>query len=259
MVDEITALNVAHVLNAIEHAQTLISYQKAAEVVEYCNFAATVQHACNMLADVSDRLPDPGSYRAAKECPDWGKFETAIQDEMQSMEAKGVGEPVDEGSLPPGINIMKMKGVFSRKYDEHGRLDRHKFRLLGCGYSQVEGLEYFQTHAGTVSMVVVRIFMATIAALNLHTRLFDIGTAFLEGELEEEIYVRLLSYLGGDIWRLYKALYGLKQAGHIFVKLSNELLRELGFKQSKTEPQLFTLITKIDDVDELKNADIPAR
>ena len=60
-----------------------------------------------------------------------------------------------------------------------------KFRLVGCGYSQVEGLDYFETHAGTVSMVVVRIMMAAIAAMNLHTRLFDIGTAFLEGELQE--------------------------------------------------------------------------
>ena len=125
---------------------------------------------------------------------------------------------------------MKMKGAFTRKHDEQGTLERHKFRLVGCGYSQVEGLDYFETHAGTVSMVVVRIMMAAIAAMNLHTRLFDIGTAFLEGELEEEIYVRLPSYLGGGIWRLFKALYGLKQAGHIFVKLLNEFLRALGFK-----------------------------
>ena len=66
---------------------------------------------------------------------------------MKSMEANGVGEPIAEGSLPPGVNIMKMKGVFTRKYDEQGTLERHKFRLVGCGYSQVEGLDYFETHA----------------------------------------------------------------------------------------------------------------
>ena len=249
---------ITHVNNAIAYVQNHLALERAKEVVEYCNLAATVQYAFNVLGEVQGRLRDPASYKEALACPDWDKFEDAIQDEMKSMEANGVGEPIAEGSLPPGVNIMKMKGVFTRKYDEQGTLERHKFRLVGCGYSQVEGLDYFETHAGTVSMVVVRIMMAAIAAMNLHTRLFDIGTAFLEGELEEEIYVRLPSYLGGGIWRLFKALYGLKQAGHIFVKLLNGFLRALGFKQSKTEPQLFTLITKLEG-DELKKADLPSR
>ena len=105
------------------------------------------------------------------------------------------------------------------------------------------------------------ILFALIAALHLHTRLFDIGTAFLEGELNEEVYIRLPPYLGGDIWRLHKALYGLKQAGHVFVKLMNTFLRSLGFQQSKTEPQLFVLITRPDDRDRMegKKSDIPPR
>ena len=78
---------------------------------------------------------------------------------------------------------------------------------------------------------------------------FDIGTAFLECELDEDIYMRLPDYLGGKIWKLNRAIYGLKQSGHLFVKLLNHFLRELGFKQSQTEPQLFTLITKFDQVD----------
>ena len=61
--------------------------------------------------------------------------------------------------------------------------------------------------------------------------------------------MRLPDYLGGKIWKLNRAIYGLKQSGHLFVKLLNHFLRELGFKQSQTEPQLFTLITKFDEVD----------
>ena len=146
-------------------------------------------------------------------------------------------------AVPKGKNIVRSKGVFKKKFLETGELDKYKYRLVGCGYSQVEGIDFFETSASVVSIVVVRIFCCIIAALELKTRLYDIGNAFLEGDLQEEIYMKLPDYvLDGAYVRLRKALYGLKQAGRIFVELLAKFLIELGFVRSKTEPCLFTLI-----------------
>ena len=83
----------------------------------------------------------------------------------------------------------------------------------------------------------VRIFMHLIAVLSLQSRLYDIGNAFLEGPLNEELYMKLPDYvLDGAYVRLRKAIYGLKQAGKIFVDLLAKFLLELGFERSKTEP-----------------------
>ena len=248
-------------INAVfEFIQNRTALEKAHEFVDsLVHDVNCIAASYNDITNCKGRLPDPNSYAEARKTPDWPRFEEAINDEMASLMENKTGTVVKEKDVPPGKNIMKSKGVFTRKYNEHGDIARWKYRLVGCGYSQIEGLDYFDTHAGTVSIVVIRILFALIAALHLHTRLFDIGTAFLEGELNEEVYIRLPPYLGGDIWRLHKALYGLKQAGHVFVKLMNTFLRSLGFQQSKTEPQLFVLITRPDDRGRMegKKSDIP--
>ena len=85
--------------------------------------------------------------------------------------------------------------------------------------------------------------MHLIAVLSLQSRLCDIGNAFLEGSLDEELYMKLPDYvLDGAYVRLRKAIYGLKQAGKIFVDMLAKFLLELGFERSKTEPCSFTLI-----------------
>ena len=242
---------VNHVNAAIQKVQNDIALQDAAFAADY------VAILCYLQASVADadklvRLPDPLTHGKAKRCEDWDGWDNpvdgAIKKEMDSMRMQNVGTEVKRSDVPKGTNIVRSKGVFTRKYDEDGNF-YHKFRLVACGYSQKFGLDYFETHAGVISITVIRMILSAVAALGLKACQFDIGTAFLECELEEDIYMRLPDYLGGRIWKLNRAIYGLKQSGHLFVKLLNRFLRELGFKQSKTEPQLFTLITKFDEVD----------
>ena len=90
------------------------------------------------------------------------------------------------GNVPKGKNILKSKGVWKLKYTDTGDIDKYKFRLTACGYSQIYGSDFSETHAGVVSMPVFRLFCGLVAALNLKTRLYDVGNAFLECDLEEE-------------------------------------------------------------------------
>ena len=141
--------------------------------------------------------------------------------------------------MPAGKNILKSKGVWKVKYTDTGEIDKYKFRLVACGYSQIYGADFSETHAGVVSMPVFRLFLGLVAALDLKTRLFDVGNAFLECDLEEELYMQLPEYLGGDVVKLHKAIYGLKQSGMLFVRTMATFLKSLGFQQrSRTRVEL---------------------
>ena len=93
-------------------------------------------------------------------------------------------------------NILKSKGVWKVKYLDTGEIDKYKFRLVACGYSQIYGADFSETHAGVVSMPVFRLFLGLVAALHLKTRLYDVGNAFLECDLEARRGAALSCSLG---------------------------------------------------------------
>ena len=239
-------IDLEHVDAAIQHVQKRIAIDKAHEFADALLMAVSTYALVEMSS--FERLADPLTHKEAMSRTDAAQWRGAMQDEMAAMLALGVWTVVGaRHKVPKGKNIVRSKGVFKIKYLDTGEIDKWKYRLVACGYSQVYGADYTETHAGVVSVVVFRLFLGLIAALHLKTRLFDIGNAFLEGSLEEEIYMQLPSYLGGDVVLLQRAIYGLKQAGMIFVRMLAEFLRSLGFSQSKTEPCSFTLITKVAD------------
>ena len=207
-------------------------------------FASDLVTEVQASITVNDQVPDPKGIAEARRASDWPKWEEAINAEVDALTALGTWKILPgRHAVPKGKNIIRSKGVFKKKFHDTGRLDKYKYRLVGCGYSQIEGVDFFETSASVVSIVVVRIFMHLIAVLSLQSRLYDIGNAFLEGPLNEELYMKLPDYvLDGAYVRLRKAIYGLKQAGKIFVDLLAKFLLELGFERSKTEPCSFTLI-----------------
>ena len=139
-----------------------------------------------IITDDLVKLPDPLTYAKAKECADWDGWDNpvdgAIKSEMDSMRMQNVGTEVKLSDVPKGTNIVRSKGVFTRKYDEAGKF-RHKFRLVAMGYSQAHGRDYFETHAGVISITVVRMILSAIAALDLKACQFDIGTQLLLNSL----------------------------------------------------------------------------
>ena len=99
---------------------------------------------------------------------------------MKGMDEMEVWEViVDESTVPAGTNITKSKGVWKVKRLKDGSVDKHKYRLVAYGYSQIYGLDYTETYSGVVDAVVIRIFLAIAAALCLKTKLVDVSQAFL--------------------------------------------------------------------------------
>ena len=242
----------ASMMAAVAKIQDTTSRAAGSEFVQELICLAAAERVREKYPD----LPDPTSFKEAMSRPDSALWAEAIKAELQGIEDMEVWEVIyDESKLPAGTNITKSKGVYKIKRLADGSIDKYKYRLVACGYSQVYGLDYTETYSGVVDNCVIRIFLAIVASLGLDTRMIDISQAFLYGELgpEENIYMRLPKELGGILVKLRKCLYGLKQSGRVFNRGMAKFLVSLGFKQSIIEPCLFYLFTNdVSDVEDPK-------
>ena len=106
---------------------------------------------------------------------------------------------------------------FQTEMKADGTIDKYKARLVIKGYRQKEGLDYFDTYSPVTRITSIRMILAITALRNLEVHQMDVKTAFLNGDLEEEIYMEQLEGCiapGQEkkVCRLVKSLYGLKQA-----------------------------------------------
>ncbi|PNX62606.1 copia-type polyprotein, partial [Trifolium pratense] len=115
-----------------------------------------------------------------------------------------------------GAKKIGVKWIYKTKYNEQGKIDKYKARLVAKGYSQQYGIDYNEVYAPVARWDTIRTLLAIAAARSWYVYQLDVKSAFLHGELEEEVYVEQpLGYLkeGKDkVYRLKKSLYGLKQA-----------------------------------------------
>lgn len=144
-----------------------------------------------------------------------------------------------ETSPPDGLTPLPSKLVLNIKRDEQGHVDKYKARLVAKGFRQIAGRDYDEVFAPTAQHVTLRVLLATASSQELELDQLDVKTAFLNGELSGDVFLKLPPELGSKVWRLHKALYGLKQAARAwFAKLRSSML-EHGFTPSKHEPCLF--------------------
>ena len=179
---------------------------------------------------------NPATYRQAMARQDKDFWLEAVDVEVAALKALQVFSEVDP---PPGVRPLPSKLVFGIKRDLEGNIDKYKVRLVAKGFRQVAGRDYDDVYAPTAQHVTLRVLLAIASALGYVVEQLDVRTAFLNGELESPVYIRLPPELGGKVWQLHKALYGLKQAAREwYAKLRTEM-RKHGFTPSKHEPCLF--------------------
>ena len=128
--------------------------------------------------------------------------------------------------------------------DENGVVTRNKARLVAKGYSQEEGIDYDETFAPVARLEAIRIFLAFAAHLNFKVYQMDVKSAFLNGELEEEVYVQQPPgfedpKFSNFVYRLLKALYGLKQAPRAWYETLSQFLLDNGFTRGTIDKTLF--------------------
>lgn len=174
---------------------------------------------------------------ASEEAEQWQR---AMDEEMASLLENQTWtlEPVPEGVKP-----IPVKWVFKVKRNANGSIERYKARLVAKGFMQVEGVDFEEVFAPVSKYSTVRALLAAVAAEDLEMHQLDIKTAFLNGEIEEEVYVKQPpGYEEGGpgmVCHLKRALYGLRQAPRTWnIRLAKEL-DLLGFKKSEADPSLF--------------------
>lgn len=185
--------------------------------------------------NVSERDVGPMTYEQAISSPNVTIWKKAMKSEIDSLNLNETWELVD---LPKGKKPISNKWIFKTKVDANGNVDKHKARLVVRGYSQVQGIDYNETFSPVVRYTSIRFLLAMAAKLNLNIRQMDAVTAFLNGELEEEIYMRQpKGFEDGTkrVCRFRLSLYGLKQSSRVWNQRLNKTLIEFGLKRSEID------------------------
>ncbi|QHO24819.1 Copia protein [Arachis hypogaea] len=205
------------------------------------------------LAITSNQEPSTYEEAAAHEC--WRK---TIQDELTALDQNRTWCLTE---LPKDKKVVGYKWVFRVKFNLDGTIERHKARLVTKGFTQVQGVDYGDTFSPVVKMTTLRVMLALAAAKKWHLKQLDINTAFLHGDLDKEVYMKIPPGLAVSqpdlVCKLQKSLYGLKQASRQWnIKLTQTLV-DAGYKQIFDDHSLFikkqsesftTILVYVDDL-----------
>ena len=146
--------------------------------------------------------------------------------------------------LPEGHNIVGCKWVFRVKHDGNGKVNCFKGRLVAQGFSQRHGVDYEEIFSPVVHLSSIRTLLAFAAKKKLHVHQMDVVSAFLNGELKEEIYMKqppgyVQSGKENLVCKLRKSIYGLKQSPRCWNQKLCDHLKSLGFKESGADSCVF--------------------
>nr|KAJ0204847.1 hypothetical protein LSAT_V11C500242580 [Lactuca sativa] len=157
---------------------------------------------------------DPKTFNEAIASRDVYFWKEAIHDEIDSIMHNNTWVLAD---LPPGCKALGCKWVLKRKMNVDGTIDKYKAILVIQGFRQKEGIDFFDTYAPVSRISTIRLLLALAAIHNLVIHQMDVKTAFLNGDLDEEIYMKqpegfVMPGNEHKVCKLKKSLYGLKQA-----------------------------------------------
>ncbi|KAL0322924.1 UNVERIFIED_CONTAM: Retrovirus-related Pol polyprotein from transposon RE1 [Sesamum angustifolium] len=163
----------------------------------------------SFIANVA-AIQEPRSF--AQSCQD-ERWNAAMQYELDALERNQTWDLCD---LPANKKAIGSRWVYKVKLLPDGSIDRYKARLVAKSYSQIEGVDYFDSFSPVAKTVTVRVFLAIASSYSWPISQLDVNNAFLHGHLEEEVYMLppegYLRARPGQVCRLKRSLYGLKQA-----------------------------------------------
>jgi hypothetical protein len=192
------------------------------------------------MSNARNSRRDPRSYQEVMKRDDKKEWQEAVRSEKKSMKEMNTFEEVKK--VPDGCNIIDSKWVFTTKYDENGEEVRKKARLVARGDRQKEGIDYNETFAPVLKYQTLRYVISYAYEKNLSLGQLDVETAFLNGVLSEEIYMRLPDGYDENerkIVKLIKSIYGLKQSPRCWNERFVKELLDMNYIQSSADPCLF--------------------
>jgi len=210
---------------------------------------------------------EPSTYAEAMMDPDSEKWQSAMRSEIESMGDNQVWNLVH---LPDGHKTIECKWIYKKKIDMDGNVHIYKARLVAKGFRQVQGVDYEETFSPVVMLKSIRIILAIAAYFDYEIWQMDVKTAFLNGNLAEDVYMMQPEGFvdpknAGKVCKLRKAMYGLKQASRSWNIRFDEVVQGFGFTKIESEScvykkvsgsSLVFLVLYVDDILLIGN-DIP--
>jgi hypothetical protein len=193
---------------------------------------------------------DPKTIKEAflrQESEEWRE---AMKNEFNSLKKNKTWEIVDR---PSDRKVIGCKWVLKTKFNSDGTIARRKARLVAKGYAQLPGTDFQETFAPVSRLCSVRLIMAIPAQYNLIVHQLDFVTAYLNGDIDEEIYMELpegINEIGEEVvfqnkvCLLKKALYGLKQSGRQWYKKLDKNLQKLNLRPLSTDKCIYMRKTR---------------
>ncbi|GJZ15453.1 putative ribonuclease H-like domain-containing protein [Tanacetum coccineum] len=193
-------------------------------------------HTCLFACFLSQE--EPKRVSKALSDPAWVE---AMQEELLQFKLQNVWVLVD---LPKGHRAIGTKWVYRNKKDERGIVVRNKARLVAQGHTQEEGIDYDEVFAPVARIEAIRIFLAYASFMGFTVYQMDVKSAFLYGQIEEEVYVcQPPGFEDPDhpdkVYKVVKALYGLHQAPRAWYDTLATYLLSNGFKRGQIDQTLF--------------------
>ncbi|GKB51551.1 reverse transcriptase domain-containing protein [Tanacetum coccineum] len=190
-------------------------------------------------ASSSGDVIEPKNFKSAITEDCWFQ---AMQDEIHEFDRLQVWELVP---CPDCVMIIALKWIYKVKLDEYGDVLKNKARLVAKGYRQKEGIDFEESFTPVARIEAIRIFIANASSKNITIYQMDVKTAFLNGELKEEVYVsQSKGFVDPDhpthVYHLKKALYGLKQAPRAWYDTLSRFLLDNKFSKGAVDLTLFT-------------------
>ncbi|GKC55403.1 retrovirus-related pol polyprotein from transposon TNT 1-94 [Tanacetum coccineum] len=180
---------------------------------------------------------EPKCFKQAEQDAQWRE---AMQKEVKALEKNGTWTLE---YLPEGKRAIDSKWVYKIKFKPNGEVERYKARLVAKGFTQMEGVDYHDTFASVSKLVTVRTLLVIAVKRGWIIHPFNMNNAFLHGDLDEEVYMKIPQGISNDnethVCRLRKSLYRLKQASRNWYHNFTTFLRSLNFRQSKADHLLF--------------------
>lgn len=185
-------------------------------------------------------LFEPLTLKQAMNCAQSNKWIEAMKEELNAINENETWEVTD---LPTGRKAIGSKWVFKLKVDENNKILRYKARLVAQGFSQKFGVDYDEVFAPVIRSTTLRLLLSIAGQRKCKVNHYDIKTAFLNGTLEEEIYMKQPPGFesGEKVLKLRKSLYGLKQAARVWNQTLHSALISNSWKQNQVDKCLYEL------------------
>lgn len=191
----------------------------------------------DLMALVTE-MGDPEKFEEAVHHEKWKQ---AMEAEMNSIEENNTWELVE---LPEGSKVIGVKWIFKTKLNEKGEVDKHKARLVAKGFHQTQGVDFYEVFAPVARWDTIRLLLSIAAQRGWCVHQLDVKSAFLHGELKEDVYVEQpkgfeVKNEERKVYKLNKALYGLRQAPRAWYSKIEGYFEKEGFKKCYCEHTLF--------------------